>query len=90
MCIRDRFFGVALMVLMIFRPQGLIPVRQKLLTYGRELYVAARRTLAKMPDGGPQAAYATAAPASGTGSGTDGPAGNGAGERDETTDGGNR
>ncbi len=37
------FFGVALMVLMIFRPQGLIPVRQKLLTYGRELYVAARR-----------------------------------------------
>jgi branched-chain amino acid transport system permease protein len=31
------------MVLMIFRPQGLIPVRQKLLTYGRELYVAARR-----------------------------------------------
>jgi branched-chain amino acid transport system permease protein len=37
------FFGVALMVLMIFRPQGLIPVRQKLLTYGRELFVAARR-----------------------------------------------
>lgn len=37
------FFGLALMVLMIFRPQGLIPVRQKLLTYGRELYVAARR-----------------------------------------------
>jgi branched-chain amino acid transport system permease protein len=37
------FFGIALMVLMIFRPQGLIPVRQKLLTYGRELYVAARR-----------------------------------------------
>ena len=32
------FFGIALMVLMIFRPQGLIPVRQKLLTYGRELY----------------------------------------------------
>src|SRR6476660_1032653 len=37
------FFGLALMTLMIFRPQGLIPVRQKLLTYGRELYVAARR-----------------------------------------------
>src|SRR6478735_563888 len=37
------FFGLALMVMMIFRPQGLIPVRQKLLTYGRELYVAARR-----------------------------------------------
>ena len=28
---------------MIFRPQGLLPVRQKLLAYGRELYVAARR-----------------------------------------------
>jgi len=37
------FFGLALMVLMIFRPQGLIPVRQKLLAYGRQLYVAARR-----------------------------------------------
>jgi branched-chain amino acid transport system permease protein len=37
------FFGVALMILMIFRPQGLIPARQKLLTYGRQLYVAARR-----------------------------------------------
>lgn len=37
------FFGVALIVLMIFRPQGLFPARQKLLTYGRELYVAARR-----------------------------------------------
>lgn len=93
------FFGVALMVLMIFRPQGLIPVRQKLLTYGRELYVAARRTLAKVPDGGPQAAYATSAPASGTGngtgrgapgSGTDGPAGDGTGDHDETTDGRNR
>jgi branched-chain amino acid transport system permease protein len=33
------------MVLMVFRPQGLLPVRQKLLTYGRELYVAARRTI---------------------------------------------
>ncbi|MFD6091190.1 branched-chain amino acid ABC transporter permease [Oerskovia sp. NPDC060338] len=99
------FFGVALMVLMIFRPQGLIPVRQKLLTYGRELYVAARRTLAKMPDGGPQAAYATSAPASGTmgtvgtpgsssgptptGHGPDGPGENGATGND-TTDGGNR
>lgn len=37
------FFGLALMVLMVFRPQGLIPARQKLLAYGRELYVAARR-----------------------------------------------
>ncbi|WP_255371848.1 hypothetical protein [Cellulosimicrobium sp. CUA-896] len=40
---RYLFFGLALVVLMIFRPQGLIPVRQKLLAYGRELYVAARR-----------------------------------------------
>ncbi len=37
------FFGLALMVLMIFRPQGLIPVRQKLLHYGRQIYQAARR-----------------------------------------------
>ena len=29
------FFGLALMVLMIFRPQGLFPARQQLLTYGR-------------------------------------------------------
>ena len=37
------FFGLALIMLMIFRPQGLFPARQKLLTYGRQLYVAARR-----------------------------------------------
>ncbi len=37
------FFGLALMVLMIFRPQGLIPVRQKLLSYGRQIWQAARR-----------------------------------------------
>lgn len=36
------FFGLALMVLMIFRPQGLIPVRQKLLTYGRQLWKAVK------------------------------------------------
>jgi len=47
---RYLFFGIALMVLMVFRPQGLLPVRQKLLTYGRELYVAARRTI-KAHDG---------------------------------------
>jgi branched-chain amino acid transport system permease protein len=35
------FFGLALVVLMIFRPQGLFPVRQQLLTYG----MAARRLL---------------------------------------------
>ncbi|BBX37003.1 branched-chain amino acid ABC transporter permease [Mycolicibacterium mageritense DSM 44476 = CIP 104973] len=30
------FFGLALVVLMIFRPQGLFPARQYLLTYGRK------------------------------------------------------
>ncbi|WP_083941990.1 branched-chain amino acid ABC transporter permease [Sanguibacter suarezii] len=44
---RYLFFGIALMVLMVFRPQGLIPVRQKLLAYGREIYLAARRTARK-------------------------------------------
>ncbi|MCV7179814.1 branched-chain amino acid ABC transporter permease [Mycolicibacterium sphagni] len=29
------FFGLTLVVLMIFRPQGLFPVRQQLLTYGK-------------------------------------------------------
>lgn len=29
------FFGLALVVMMIFRPQGLFPVRQQLLAYGR-------------------------------------------------------
>ena len=48
------FFGLALMVLMIFRPQGLIPVRQKLLAYGRELFVAARkRSQREQAGGGP-------------------------------------
>ncbi|MGI8418120.1 MAG: branched-chain amino acid ABC transporter permease [Nakamurella sp.] len=37
------FFGLALVVLMIFRPQGLIPVRQKLLTYGRQIWQAVKR-----------------------------------------------
>lgn len=35
------FFGLALVVLMIFRPQGLFPVRQQLLAYGK----SARRLL---------------------------------------------
>ncbi len=35
------FFGLALVVMMIFRPQGLFPVRQQLLAYGK----AARRLL---------------------------------------------
>ncbi|WP_129339430.1 branched-chain amino acid ABC transporter permease [Cellulomonas endophytica] len=43
---RYLFFGLALMILMIFRPQGLFPARQKLLTYGREVYVIARRAAA--------------------------------------------
>ena len=29
------FFGLALVVLMIFRPEGLFPVRQQLLAYSR-------------------------------------------------------
>jgi branched-chain amino acid transport system permease protein len=39
------FFGLALVVLMIFRPQGLFPVRQQLLTYG----ISARRLLRGEP-----------------------------------------
>jgi branched-chain amino acid transport system permease protein len=35
------FFGLALVVMMIFRPQGLFPVRQQLLAYGK----SARRLL---------------------------------------------
>jgi branched-chain amino acid transport system permease protein len=35
------FFGLALVVMMIFRPQGLFPVRQQLLSYGK----SARRLL---------------------------------------------
>ena len=37
------FFGLALVAMMIFRPQGLFPVRQQLLSYGR----SARRLLAR-------------------------------------------
>lgn len=37
------FFGIALVALMIFRPQGLFPVRQKLLAYGRQIYQAVRK-----------------------------------------------
>jgi branched-chain amino acid transport system permease protein len=40
------FFGLALVVLMIFRPQGLFPVRQQLLTYGKR----ARYLLRKADD----------------------------------------
>ena len=37
------FFGLALVVLMIFRPQGLFPVRQQLLTYRRRARELLRR-----------------------------------------------
>ncbi|MFQ6394030.1 branched-chain amino acid ABC transporter permease [Nocardia sp. KC 131] len=37
------FFGITLIVLMIFKPQGLFPVRQKLLAYGRQVYRAVRK-----------------------------------------------
>ena len=37
------FFGLALVVLMIFRPQGLFPVRQQLLTYGKSARALLRR-----------------------------------------------
>ncbi|MVU83236.1 branched-chain amino acid ABC transporter permease [Nocardia sp. ET3-3] len=40
------FFGLTLVVLMIFRPQGLFPARQKLLAYGRQVYRAVRRPAA--------------------------------------------
>jgi branched-chain amino acid transport system permease protein len=38
------FFGLALVVLMIFRPQGLLPARQKLLAYGRQVARAVHPT----------------------------------------------
>ena len=44
------FFGLALVALMIFRPQGLFPARQKLLAYGRQIYQAVRRPVAKPED----------------------------------------
>ncbi|MEX0581554.1 MAG: branched-chain amino acid ABC transporter permease [Mycobacterium sp.] len=40
------FFGLALVVLMIFRPQGLFPVRQQLLAYG----TSARNLLRRVDD----------------------------------------
>jgi branched-chain amino acid transport system permease protein len=40
------FFGVALVVMMIFRPQGMFPVRQQLLAYGN----AARDLLRRAPE----------------------------------------
>ncbi|OCB07607.1 branched-chain amino acid ABC transporter [Mycolicibacterium porcinum] len=43
------FFGLALVVLMIFRPQGLFPVRQQLLTYGRSARELLRGSTEKEP-----------------------------------------
>ncbi len=43
------FFGLALVVLMIFRPQGLFPVRQQLLTYGRSARELLRGNTDKEP-----------------------------------------
>ena len=37
------FFGLALVTLMIFRPQGLFPARARLITFGRQVYAAAHR-----------------------------------------------
>ncbi|MFZ2242314.1 MAG: branched-chain amino acid ABC transporter permease [Gordonia amarae] len=37
------FFGLALVALMIFRPQGLFPARARLITFGRQVYAAAQR-----------------------------------------------
>ncbi|MCM6773207.1 branched-chain amino acid ABC transporter permease [Nocardia sp. CDC159] len=46
------FFGVTLVVVMIFRPQGLFPVRQKLLAYGLQIYRAVRRPAVAGATGG--------------------------------------
>jgi len=45
-------FGIALVLIMIFRPAGLLPARQRLLAYGRSAY---NKMLGKMPGrkGGP-------------------------------------
>ncbi|MBL3130543.1 branched-chain amino acid ABC transporter permease, partial [Klebsiella pneumoniae] len=45
------YFGIALVVMMILRPQGLFPVRQKLLSYGRQVYQAVRRPTVGEPIG---------------------------------------
>ncbi|MGC4964223.1 branched-chain amino acid ABC transporter permease [Gordonia sp. DT101] len=37
------FFGIALVVLMVFRPQGLFPARARLITFGRRIYGAVKR-----------------------------------------------
>ncbi|NMO05005.1 branched-chain amino acid ABC transporter permease [Gordonia sp. TBRC 11910] len=37
------FFGITLVLLMIFRPEGLFPARARLVTFGRKVYSTARR-----------------------------------------------
>ena len=49
------FFGIALVVLMIFRPQGLFPARARLLTFGRKVYAAVRRNPDPLPSGSEEA-----------------------------------
>ncbi|MEU0544806.1 branched-chain amino acid ABC transporter permease [Nocardia sp. NPDC005978] len=44
-------FGLALVIMMIFRPEGLFPVRQKLLAYGRQITRAVRRPAAETTTG---------------------------------------
>ena len=58
---RYLFFGISLIVLMIFRPQGLLPVRQRLLAYGRRLYRAPRSNPAPAAAVGPAEEEATTA-----------------------------
>ena len=40
------FFGLALVMMMIFRPEGMFPARQQLLAYGK----AAREMLRRAPE----------------------------------------
>ncbi|MHA7270946.1 branched-chain amino acid ABC transporter permease [Arthrobacter sp. HLT1-20] len=42
-------FGIALMLIMIFRPKGLIPARQRLLAYGQQAYARVRNAPQKKP-----------------------------------------
>ncbi|MFT4126009.1 MAG: branched-chain amino acid ABC transporter permease [Gordonia sp. (in: high G+C Gram-positive bacteria)] len=37
------FFGIALVAMMIFRPQGLFPARARLIAFGRRIYAAVHR-----------------------------------------------
>ncbi|MEV6773028.1 branched-chain amino acid ABC transporter permease [Nocardia sp. NPDC051030] len=50
------FYGITLVVVMIFRPQGLFPVRQKLLAQGRKVFRAVHREpeAGDEKSGGPQ------------------------------------